>query len=558
MDRNQGKDGEEMKILDTYKYERDNVPVEVKIVSRDDEYVNTYEISKAKFQEATSKVMEHIKEKIIEEVNVRPTEAHDAETMSKLREAFMAKANEIVKRELVDMSEQTRKIVVGTLAHELIGLGEMELILADENLEEIVVNTSREPLWVYHKKHGWLKTNFFIQKEEQIMNYASIMGRRVGRQITNLNPLLDAHLEGGDRANATLFPISTKGNSITIRKFAKSPWTITRMLTPEANVMSIDVAAMLWLCIHYEMNILIAGGTASGKTSILNALLVFTPPNQRVISIEDTRELYLPDFLHWLPMVTRLPNPEGKGEVSMLDLMVNSLRMRPDRIVLGEIRRQREAEVLFEAMHTGHSVLATLHADSAEQAKSRMTTPPINLPESMLEAVHMILVQYRQRRTGVRRTLELAEIVPYKSLVSVNKVYHWNSHDDTMEKVGDYMRVINDIMMFSGMTEKEVKQDLEERRKILEYMVANKIFDVNEVGRVSALFYRNKELLVEAIAKKMKPADLLKLQPGGKVEASAIVKLEASLGKKVEALTGGKAEAPAGKKVEPPAGKKSK
>jgi flagellar protein FlaI len=498
-----------MKIIDTYRLIRDNVPVEVKIVSRDEEY----EMTKAKFQEATKTVMEHIKEKIIEEVNVRPTEAHDAETMSRLRAEFMEKAGEIVKRELVDMSEQTRKILVGTLAHELIGLGEMELILADDNLEEIVVNNAREPLWVYHKKHGWLKTNFYIPKEEQILNYASIIGRLVGRQITNLSPLLDAHLEGGDRANATLFPISTKGNSITIRKFARSPWTIARMLTPEANVMSTDMAAMLWLSIHYEMNIIVTGGTASGKTSILNSLLVFTPPNQRVISIEDTRELYLPDFLHWLPMVTRLPNAEGKGEVSMLDLMINSLRMRPDRIVLGEIRRQREAEVLFEAMHTGHSVLATLHADSAEQAKNRMTSPPISLPESMLEAVHLILVQYRQRRTGIRRTLELAEIVPYKSLVSVNKVFHWNSHDDKLEKVGEYVRVINEIMMFSGMTEKEVKQDLDERKHILEYLVQNKLFDVEEVGRVAAAYYRRKDELVQAITKKVKPDDLFALHP---------------------------------------------
>ncbi|RLG19267.1 hypothetical protein DRN67_03170 [Candidatus Micrarchaeota archaeon] len=500
-----------MKVLDTYKLTCDNVPAEISIVDRKTEFVRTYEIKRAKFQAATKTVMDHIKEKIIEEVDIRPTEAHDAETMEKLRNAFVEKAGEIVKRELVGTSPENRDIIVGTLAHELIGLGELEIILSDENLEEIVINTSREPVWVYHKKFGWLKTNFMIPTEEQVHNYASIIGRRVGRQITNLNPLLDAHLEGGDRANATLYPISTKGNSITIRKFAKSPWTITRMLDPENRVMSIDAAALLWLCIQYEMNIIVAGGTASGKTSVLNSLLVFTPPNQRVISIEDTRELFLPDFLHWLPMVTRLPNPEGKGEVSMLDLMVNSLRMRPDRIVLGEIRRQREAEVLFEAMHTGHSVLATLHADSAEQAKNRMVQPPINLPESMLEAVHLFLVQYRQRRSGIRRTLELAEVVPYKSLVSVNKVFHWNSRSDEVEKVGDYVRVIDEISMYSGMNAKEINADLAERKSILEYMIENKIYDVDDVGRISATFYRNKEQLLEQIKKKVKPKDILEI-----------------------------------------------
>ncbi|MCX6777364.1 MAG: type II/IV secretion system ATPase subunit [Candidatus Micrarchaeota archaeon] len=245
-----------------------------------------------------------------------------------------------------------------------------------------MVNSAKEPLWVYHAKYGWLKSNFKFESEEQIANYASIIARKVGRQISTLAPLLDAHLGGGERANATLFPISTKGNGITIRKFSKNPWTMVRLL--KGKLLSVEAAALLWLCMQYEMNIIVGGGTASGKTSILNALLIFTPPNQRVISIEDTRELLLPDFLQWTPLVTRLPNPEGKGEVTMLDLMVNSLRMRPDRIVLGEIRRQREAEVLFEAMHTGHAVYATLHADNAEQVKNRMSTPPINLPESML------------------------------------------------------------------------------------------------------------------------------------------------------------------------------
>ncbi|MDO8339737.1 MAG: ATPase, T2SS/T4P/T4SS family [Candidatus Burarchaeum sp.] len=497
-----------MKVLDSYKLMSDNVPAEVQIVEREEEFVNTYELTRMHFQLATQTVMDHLKEKVIEEVNIRPTEAQDAETMHKLREAFVEKASDIVRRELVGTKEDMRKVIVGTLAHELIGLGEMELLLSDDNLEEIVVNTSKEPLWVYHKKWGWLKTNFTIPREEQIHNYAAIIGRQVGRQITNLNPLLDAHLEGGDRANATLFPISTKGNSITIRKFAKSPWTITRMLDPKNTVMSIDVAALLWLSIQYEMNIIVAGGTASGKTSVLNALLVFTPPNQRVISIEDTRELYLPEFLHWLPMVTRLPNPEGKGEVSMLDLMVNSLRMRPDRIVLGEIRRQREAEVLFEAMHTGHSVLATLHADSAEQAKNRMVQPPISLPESMLEAVHLILVQYRQRRTGIRRTLELAEVVPYKSLVTVNKVYQWNARSDQIEKVGDYARVVDEIMMYSGMNQKEIESDLAERKMVLQYMLDNKLYDINDVGRISATFYRNKEFLLEKVKKKANPSEI--------------------------------------------------
>jgi len=497
------------KVIERYKVNADGIPVEVTIADREEEYVTTYEIAPVKLQKPTEVVLEHIKERIIEDVNLKASEMLDIRVAETMKRKFLAKANELVEKEVVNVTDETKSVLVGKLAHDLIGLGDMELFLADENLEEVVVISSAEPVWVYHKRHGWLKTNFFLKNEEQIQNFASIIGRRVGKQITNLSPILDAHLTTGDRANATLFPISTKGNAITIRKFAKTPWTAANLIYPMKTI-SYDVAALLWLCVQYEMNIIFAGGTASGKTSLLNAALVFVPPNQRIVSIEETRELYLPSFLHWTPMVTRSPNPEGKGEVTMLDLMVNSLRMRPDRIVVGEIRRQHEAEVLFEAMHTGHSVYSTIHADNAEQMVNRMTTPPINLPESMLGAVHLVFVQYRQRRTGVRRTLEVAEVIPGEKAVKLNRVWRWNPKKDEMEKAGSYVRLLEELQLYTGMDEKEIEGDLKEKKDILAYMVKNQIYDIDDVGRVAAKYYRDREAVVEAVRDKKPPEVLLK------------------------------------------------
>tara|TARA_Y100000031_G_C8209569_1_gene380242 strand:+ start:126 stop:776 length:651 start_codon:yes stop_codon:yes gene_type:complete len=195
----------------------------------------------------------------------------------------------------------------------------------------------------------------------------------VGREITGLHPIMDAHLLSGDRVASTLFPVSTAGNTITIRRFARNPWTITTLIAN--NTLSKEMAAFIWLAMHYEMNILVAGGTASGKTSMLSAISGLLPTNQRVISIEDTREITLPEELewNWVPLTTRNPNPEGQGEVTMLDLIVSSLRMRPDRIIAGEVRRKAQAETMFEAMHTGHSVYTTIHADTVEQVKRRKT-----------------------------------------------------------------------------------------------------------------------------------------------------------------------------------------
>ncbi|MGB9635312.1 MAG: type II/IV secretion system ATPase subunit, partial [Candidatus Micrarchaeia archaeon] len=349
---------------------------------------------------------------------------------------------------------------------------------------------------VYHKKYGWCMTNVTIKEEKSIQDYAAAIGRRVGRQINLLNPLMDARLMSGERVNATLFPISTSGNTITIRKFARNPWTPPLFI--EHNTVSLEVMAVLWQAIQNEMSILISGGTGSGKTSFLNALSTLFPPNQRVISIEDTREIYLPSFLQWVPLSTRLPNPEGKGEITMLDLMVNSLRMRPDRMIVGEVRRRHEAEILFEAMHTGHSVYATLHADNTEQTISRLTNPPIEIPKVMLHALDLIVVQYRNRRTGIRRTFEVAEI---DNVGNANIVYRWNPRTDKIEKVGEFVEFAHRISMYTGMTQKEMKEDIAEKSKVLDYMVRKGYRDVDTVGRIIAKYYNERDTLLSAIEK---------------------------------------------------------
>ena len=488
-----------MKVLAEYSVESEGVPAQVAIVEDGREFVDLYELQHTKLKPATAAALNFLKEKIIEGVNIKISEMLDPREGENIRKRIVKKAHDLVKKELSGLAEEDENIIVGRLAQEMLGLGELELVLADENLEEVVINSARENVWVYHKKFGWLKTNLALPNEETVHNYASIIGRKVGRQITNLDPLMDAHLLSGDRVNATLFPISTKGNSITIRKFSRDPWTVISLI--ENNTFNAEVAALLWLAIQYELSVLIGGGTASGKTSFLNSMLVFTPPNQRVISIEDTRELILPDFLHWTPMTTRQANPEGKGKVTMLDLMVNSLRMRPDRIVLGEIRRQREAEVLFEAMHTGHSVYSTLHADDASQVRNRLISPPIDLPESVLGALHLVCVQYRQRRSGIRRTFEIAEIMPGEDGVNMNIVYKWDARDDKLVKVGDTLRIINELSLHTGMTQQEFQQDLDAKKTILASMVEKKMSKVNDVGRVVGSYYRNPGEVLE-LAKK--------------------------------------------------------
>jgi flagellar protein FlaI len=492
-----------MDVLENYNIEYQNVIAIVRIYHDQNEYVPIYEIKYPKIEEATWAILDSIREKIVTELAFRTDDILSPEETGDVRKKFVQKATNLVESELPNLAKNDVDILVGILSQESLGLGPIEFMLKDNSLEEIVINNAKEPIWVYHRTYGWLKTNVKLNDETKIYNYAAQIGRKVGTQITNLNPLMDAYLTTGDRANATLFPISSKGNTLTIRKFARRPWTITDFI--ETKTISPEVAAFLWLAIQFEMNIVCTGGTASGKTSFLNVLCMFIPPTQRIISIEDTREIQLPPFLHWLPLTTRPPNIEGRGEVTMLQLMINALRMRPDRMIVGEIRRSKEAEVLFEAINTGHSVYSTLHANTAEETLKRLINPPINIPLSLLTSLQLIAVMHRDRRKNIRRVLEVTELIPSGGIdemkIELNNVFRWVPSKDQMIEWGKSNRVWNDIKLFSGMEDNEIKKNLEEKKSVLLWMVKNKINTIDKVGRIISDYYKDPESVLKMVRK---------------------------------------------------------
>ena len=490
------------KCIEKYDIRLDEAVAHVEIARKADEFVPIYTMTFPKAGAATSAVLDAVREKLLMDMSVRPEMMMSQEEHGKMRHNFFSKALSLIRTELPHTPETECKVLAEILTNRSLGLGEMEILLKDENLEEIVVNGAKEPVWVYHRRMGWLKTNLRLASETEIYNYAASIGRKVGTQITNLHPLMDAYLTTGDRSNATLFPISSLGNTMTIRKFARRPWTITDFI--ETGTISKEVAAFLWLAIQYEMNILIVGGTASGKTSLLNVLTCFIPPTHRIISIEDTREIQLPKYLHWVPLTTRPANPEGRGEVTMLDLMVNSLRMRPDRIIVGEIRRSREAETLFEAIHTGHSVYSTLHANTADETVRRLTNPPISIPESMLGALDIIAVMHRDRRRDIRRVLEVAEITgnPGNGKVELNIAFRWVPSKDEIVEMQKPSRTLDELKLYAGMEYEDFVKDQKEKVQILDWLVKNQVKDINAVGKIISEYYADKDALLKTLAKK--------------------------------------------------------
>lgn len=484
----------EITKLDTYELKAERIKMTVNIYRQEDEPVPIYKLSLLDVSKNTKLIIEKIRELIISQVTFNLLGKEKTEGSDSIKKQFKEKIMQLMAEYFPDLDKENLGTLTDYVSITSLGIGEIEFLLKDVNLEEIVVNSSKEPIWVYHKKHGWLKTSITLASENLIRHFSTMIGRDVNKDITLLKPLLDAHLKTGDRVNATLMPITTFGNTITIRKFAAVPWTITDFI--KINTIPSEAAALIWLALQYELSVIIVGGTGSGKTSALNVISNFFPPNHRIISIEDTRELQLPKTLHWVAMETRLPNPEGKGGISMLDCVVNTLRMRPDRIIVGEIRREQEAQVLFEAMHTGHSVYGTFHANTAEEAVIRLTNPPINLPKIHLSSLGLFVVQNRNRRTGKRRTFQIAEILPTGD---PNVLMQLNIAKDKMEKKNDSKVIFKTISMMAGLSLQEIQKDLVEKKMILEWIVKKGIKDLHEIGMIMTGYYVNKEKLLNKI-----------------------------------------------------------
>ncbi len=483
-----------MVVKDEYNFVSNEIPIKIRIYTEKKEFVPIYDVSISSISKNTEIILEKIRQELITEVNLGIVDITDLKKGNLIEQRFKETISFLINKHFPDVDKKTMNFLKSYLIQKSLGMGNIEILMNDANLEEIAINNAEEPVWVYHRKHGWLKTNITLNNEEQIKHYATLIGKKVGRQITILEPLMDANLSTGDRVNSTLLPISLKGNTITLRKFAAKPWTITDFI--KTKTISAEAAALVWLGVQYELSIIIAGGTATGKTSMLNVVSNFFPPNQRIISIEDTHEIQLPKFLHWIPMITRLPNPEGRGAITMLDLLVNSLRMRPDRIIVGEIRRKEEAEVLFEAIHTGHSVYATVHANDTNETVTRLTNPPIDIPKSMIPAISMILVQYRNRRTGTRKTFQISEILPDSS---TNVLIQLNIKKGKLEKAHESISIMKTLQMFTGMTRNEINKDTKEKELVLNWMVKHDINTVDEVGRVMAEYYTDKDNFMKTV-----------------------------------------------------------
>lgn len=384
---------------------------------------------------------------------------------------------------------------------DFLGFGAIECLVLDPNIEDISCDGYNIPIYVFHRKYGSLKTNIIFEKTE-LDSLVLLLGQRSGKHVSYATPLIDATLPDGSRIQLSYGQeVTTRGSSFTIRKFRAEPFTPIDLM--RFGTFNSGLLAYSWMLIENKMSIMVIGETAAGKTTTLNALMMFLPPEAKVVSIEDTREIQL-YHENWIPGVTR-SGVEGH-EIDMFDLLRSALRQRPDYIIVGEVRGE-EARTLFQAMGTGHAGFATFHSGDIMQLIYRLENEPLNVPRVMIPFLDAVFVQFMWVRRGVRkrRVREVAEILgidPASKDVLVNTVFRWDPASDEYFQESE-SKNLEKIAVMNGVDLSEVMEEIQRRKRFLEMLDKMGVRDYREVTKYIHAYYRNPEKAFE-VAEELK------------------------------------------------------
>jgi flagellar protein FlaI len=401
--------------------------------------------------------------------------------------------------------EQYTKIMY-FIYRNFIGLNEIEPLIRDPWLEDIGCDGVNIPIYVVHRKYGSMKTNIVYKKVEDLREFVIKLAERCGRYVSYAEPILDGTLPDGSRVTATLAgDVATRGPTFSIRKFAQRPFSPIDQI--ELGTASPIVMAYFWYLVENGASLLIAGGVATGKTSFLNSISMFIPPEAKIVSIEDTRELRLPHE-HWIPSVTRMgfgiPMLTGEkyGEITLFDLLKGSFRQNPDYTIVGEVRG-KEAYVMFQGMSSGHPCMSTFHAGSVDAVIKRLTTPPIELSPSLVESLDAIVIMVHAKEKGksARRIKSVDEIISIEHETLKPNTFRsveWNPADDTF-KFNKDSYLLKKIANNRGIAFEEVLEEIARRKLVLEWMLKNGIKDFVEVRKVINEYYKNPEKIMEQV-----------------------------------------------------------
>lgn len=383
------------------------------------------------------------------------------------------------------------------LYREFEGYGKIDPLMNDPHIEDVSCDGYDLPIFIYHDSYDNIETNI-TYGEEELDSFVIRLAQRSERHISIGDPTAEVTLPDGSRGELALGQeVTPRGSAFTIRQYSDDPFTPVDLI--DVGTFTLDQMVYLWLAIENNKSLIFAGGTASGKTTSMNAVTMFVPPRSKIITIEDTRELAL-SHDNWLSSVTREGISEG-ADVSMYDLLRSALRHRPEYLVVGEVRGE-EAMTLFQAMNTGHTTYSTMHADSVQTVVNRLENEPINVPRAMIQSLDVICVQALTYvdESRVRRNRVIAEIEGIDQRtgdLDYSNAYEWEAQSDTVEQQDSH--VLEEIQDERGWSRSELLEEFRNRRAVLRYMLDQNVTDYRRFTAVVNEYYAHPDRVLERI-----------------------------------------------------------
>jgi flagellar protein FlaI len=451
-----------------------------------------YEVVEPTLQKEEERLLKEIKAFLMEELDVNLKEI---ETKEKAEKYLEEKTREMIKKYRIKVSQEAIDKLIYYLTRDFIGYGKIDPLMKDHLIEDISADGVNIPIYVWHRLYESLPTNIIFRNEEELNSFIIRLAYLSGKNISIASPILDASLPDGSRVQLTYGnEVTRRGSTFTIRRFRVDPLTISDLIA--FNTISSEMAAFLWYIIENRASVIVAGGVASGKTTMLNCLSMFIKPEMKIVSVEDTQELNLPHE-NWIPSVVRLGfghEDRKGGTITLFDLLKAAVRQRPDYIIVGEVRGE-EAYTLFQAMATGHLGMSTIHAESVEATINRLQSEPMNIPKPLIAMTNVIMVMTRTEIEGkpARRVSITSEVLGLNSKtksILTEEVFRWNLKEDKFAFSG-HSNLLEKHMKKMDIGEEDIKREMHRRKTVLEWMVRKGIRRHMDVSNVIREYYAN-------------------------------------------------------------------
>jgi flagellar protein FlaI len=432
-----------------------------------------------------------------------------------LREYLKVRYNETIDLYDIKLEDRRKQVLLYYLERELLGLGRSDPVLKDPFIEDISCNGPQTPMYIFHRIFGSMKTNIIYESEMELNKYVVKLAQISGKHVSIYQPILDATLLDGSRINLTLgSEVTRKGSTFTIRKFSHDPISPIDLIRFQS--VSPLQMAYFWMLIENKKSILVSGGTASGKTTLLNAICMFIRPEDKIVSIEDTPEIHI-DHTNWIQSVSRTgygagssgisaagPGSGRAGDITLFDLLVAGLRQRPEYIIVGEVRG-REASTLFQAIAVGHASMSTIHAGSIDELLHRVENEPMNIPRSLFQSLDAVAFQAQVSINGkmvrrIRTIVEILEIEKDNNNLMTNDAFNWEPKHDSFDFSGRSF-ILENIAKATGKPLEFMMKELKRKESYLLLMDKKNIHSYEKVSKAINDYYVDPVAAVQELDK---------------------------------------------------------